>query len=252
MRRTERQRGFGDWYGFMLMAQGSGEVMVEHGVHAWDIAAVGSQIVEEAGGRYTDWDGVDSSLAPAGRDRQQRRAAARRGPGDLERVMLRSRRTGDVSRRRERRCRWRFPPGLTSPARLERLDEDHDDDTTPRPSSGTGGRDVHLRLLDQTRNLPTEVVFRDCRTLEEVRAPSAELAVPRCAGDRRQRRPTAWHSARKDRHAPGFEARHRSGLHSSRPTAVNLVTLGVLDRTGEDRLRARDAGPVAPRRGPRH
>jgi histidinol-phosphatase len=56
VRRTDRQRGFGDWYGFMLMAQGSGEVMVEHGVHAWDIAAL-KPIVEEAGGRFTDWDG---------------------------------------------------------------------------------------------------------------------------------------------------------------------------------------------------
>jgi histidinol-phosphatase len=56
IRRTDRQRGFGDWYGFMLVAQGSGEVMVEHGVHAWDIAAV-IPIVEEAGGRFSDWDG---------------------------------------------------------------------------------------------------------------------------------------------------------------------------------------------------
>jgi len=35
VRATERQRGYGDWYGFMLIAQGFGEVMVEHGVHAW-------------------------------------------------------------------------------------------------------------------------------------------------------------------------------------------------------------------------
>src|SRR5688572_27207438 len=33
---TERQRGFGDFYGFVMIAQGSGEIMVEHGVHAWD------------------------------------------------------------------------------------------------------------------------------------------------------------------------------------------------------------------------
>ncbi len=30
--------------------------MVEHGVHAWDVAAL-KPIVEEAGGRMTDWDG---------------------------------------------------------------------------------------------------------------------------------------------------------------------------------------------------
>jgi len=56
MERTQRQRGFGDFYGFVLVAQGSGELMVEHGVHSWDVAAV-KVIVEEAGGRFTDWDG---------------------------------------------------------------------------------------------------------------------------------------------------------------------------------------------------
>ena len=30
--------------------------MVEHGVHAWDVAAI-KPIVEEAGGRFSDWDG---------------------------------------------------------------------------------------------------------------------------------------------------------------------------------------------------
>jgi histidinol-phosphatase len=55
-RRTDRTRGFGDFYGFVLVAQGSGELMVEHGVHAWDVAAI-KPIVEEAGGRFSDWDG---------------------------------------------------------------------------------------------------------------------------------------------------------------------------------------------------
>ena len=53
---TQRQRGFGDFYGFVLVAQGSGELMIEHGVHAWDIAAL-VPIVEEAGGKMTNWDG---------------------------------------------------------------------------------------------------------------------------------------------------------------------------------------------------
>jgi histidinol-phosphatase len=57
MERTQRQRGFGDFYGFVLVAQGSGELMVEHGVHSWDVAAV-KVIVEEAGGRFSDWDGT--------------------------------------------------------------------------------------------------------------------------------------------------------------------------------------------------
>jgi histidinol-phosphatase len=61
--RTQRQRGFGDFYGFVLVAQGSGEVMVEHGVHAWDVAAL-LPILEEAGGRLTDWDGTPTIHRP--------------------------------------------------------------------------------------------------------------------------------------------------------------------------------------------
>jgi histidinol-phosphatase len=63
VRRSERQRGFGDWYGFLLVAQGSGEVMVEHGVHPWDVAAI-LPIVEEAGGRFSDWNGKVDIHAP--------------------------------------------------------------------------------------------------------------------------------------------------------------------------------------------
>jgi histidinol-phosphatase len=63
IRRTDKQRGFGDFYGHVLVAQGSGEVMVEHGVHAWDVAAL-KPLVEEAGGRYSDWDGTPSIHSP--------------------------------------------------------------------------------------------------------------------------------------------------------------------------------------------
>jgi histidinol-phosphatase len=61
--RTQRQRGFGDFYGFLLVAQGSGELMIEHGVHVWDIAAM-KPIIEEAGGRLTDWDGQPNIHRP--------------------------------------------------------------------------------------------------------------------------------------------------------------------------------------------
>src|SRR5262245_18080339 len=61
--RTQRQRGFGDCWGFLLVAQGSGEIMIEHGVHAWDLAAL-KPIVEEAGGRFTDWDGGGDITRP--------------------------------------------------------------------------------------------------------------------------------------------------------------------------------------------
>jgi histidinol-phosphatase len=62
-KRTQRQRGFGDFYGFVLVAQGSGELMVEHGVHIWDVAAI-KPLVEEAGGRFSDWDGKPSIDRP--------------------------------------------------------------------------------------------------------------------------------------------------------------------------------------------
>jgi histidinol-phosphatase len=57
LKQTERQRGFGDFYGFVLVAQGAGELMIEHGVHAWDIAAL-VPLLEEAGGKLTAWDGA--------------------------------------------------------------------------------------------------------------------------------------------------------------------------------------------------
>jgi histidinol-phosphatase len=56
MRNVDRARGYGDYYGFVLVAQGSCELMVDYGVHIWDIAGL-KVIVEEAGGRFTDWDG---------------------------------------------------------------------------------------------------------------------------------------------------------------------------------------------------
>jgi histidinol-phosphatase len=60
---TQVQRGFGDFYGHMLVAQGSGELMIEAGVHVWDVAAI-QPIVEEAGGRFSDWDGNDTIERP--------------------------------------------------------------------------------------------------------------------------------------------------------------------------------------------
>lgn len=61
--KTQRQRGFGDCYGFVLVAQGSGELMVEQGVHAWDVAAI-EPIIEEAGGRFSNWDGCIDIFRP--------------------------------------------------------------------------------------------------------------------------------------------------------------------------------------------
>lgn len=60
---TERQRGFGDFYGFVLVAGGSCEMMIDHGVHPWDVSAL-IPIVEEAGGKMTNWAGVRTTESP--------------------------------------------------------------------------------------------------------------------------------------------------------------------------------------------
>lgn len=49
-------RGIGDFYGHMLVAAGSLDVMVEPSLRPWDLGPL-LVIVEEAGGRLTDFDG---------------------------------------------------------------------------------------------------------------------------------------------------------------------------------------------------
>jgi len=51
-----RERGFGDFWGYALLAEGAAEAMVEIGLSVWDAAAP-MVLVEEAGGRATDFDG---------------------------------------------------------------------------------------------------------------------------------------------------------------------------------------------------
>ena len=57
MRRTWRNRAYGDFYGYMLVAEGAVEVMVEPELSLWDMAAL-AVIVTEAGGMFTSVDGV--------------------------------------------------------------------------------------------------------------------------------------------------------------------------------------------------
>ena len=52
-----RTRGFGDFWGHMLVARGSVEAMLEPALRTWDWAAL-KPIVEEAGGRMTSLDGT--------------------------------------------------------------------------------------------------------------------------------------------------------------------------------------------------
>jgi histidinol phosphatase-like enzyme (inositol monophosphatase family) len=49
-------RTWGDCYGYFLVATGRAEVMIDPILNVWDAAAV-QPIVEEAGGRFTDWQG---------------------------------------------------------------------------------------------------------------------------------------------------------------------------------------------------
>jgi histidinol-phosphatase len=51
-----RERGFGDFWGYGLLAEGAAEAMVSINVSTWDAAAP-MVLVEEAGGRATDLDG---------------------------------------------------------------------------------------------------------------------------------------------------------------------------------------------------
>jgi histidinol phosphatase-like enzyme (inositol monophosphatase family) len=49
-------RTWGDCYGYALVATGRAEVALDVGMHVWDCAAL-LPIIEEAGGRFTDWSG---------------------------------------------------------------------------------------------------------------------------------------------------------------------------------------------------
>ena len=53
---TARQRGFGDYYGYCLVAAGKGEIYAEADLKPWDAAPM-KILVEEAGGRLTDFTG---------------------------------------------------------------------------------------------------------------------------------------------------------------------------------------------------
>ena len=67
-RRAWHARGFGDFWSYMLIAEGSVDGAVDGpGVKEWDLAAT-QVIVEEAGGRFSDFGGqsrIDSGSAVA-------------------------------------------------------------------------------------------------------------------------------------------------------------------------------------------
>lgn len=49
-------RTWGDCYGYLLVATGRAEAMVDPDMHVWDAAAM-QPILQEAGGTFTDWQG---------------------------------------------------------------------------------------------------------------------------------------------------------------------------------------------------
>ncbi|HEV8642736.1 MAG TPA: inositol monophosphatase family protein [Methylomirabilota bacterium] len=53
---TDRQRGFGDYLGYTLLAEGKAEIYAEVDLKPWDLAPC-KIVVEEAGGRFTDFEG---------------------------------------------------------------------------------------------------------------------------------------------------------------------------------------------------
>lgn len=54
-------RTWGDCYGYLLVATGRAEIMIDDIVNQWDTAAL-HPIITEAGGRFTSWSGVDTAF----------------------------------------------------------------------------------------------------------------------------------------------------------------------------------------------
>ena len=59
-----RERGFGDFWGYSLVAEGAAEAMLEVGMKVWDLAGP-LVVIEEAGGKVTDVEGVRRFDAPS-------------------------------------------------------------------------------------------------------------------------------------------------------------------------------------------
>jgi histidinol phosphatase-like enzyme (inositol monophosphatase family) len=55
-RRAAQRRTWGDCYGYVLVATGRADVMLDPAMNVWDCAAL-MPVLEEAGGTFTDWEG---------------------------------------------------------------------------------------------------------------------------------------------------------------------------------------------------
>tara|TARA_B100000029_G_C17604616_1_gene966998 strand:+ start:3802 stop:4575 length:774 start_codon:yes stop_codon:yes gene_type:complete len=56
--RAQQFRSWGDCYGYLAVACGRADIMIDDVINPWDISAA-SIIVTEAGGKFSSWDGVD-------------------------------------------------------------------------------------------------------------------------------------------------------------------------------------------------
>jgi histidinol-phosphatase len=65
MEKAWRTRAHGDFWSHMLVAEGAVDIAAEPSLALWDMAAL-DIIVREAGGRFTNVEGVDGSLGGSG------------------------------------------------------------------------------------------------------------------------------------------------------------------------------------------
>jgi histidinol phosphatase-like enzyme (inositol monophosphatase family) len=63
--RAKLTRGWGDCYGYVLVATGRAEVMLDPQINPWDCAPL-PPIFREAGGRFTTWAGEETIWGPDG------------------------------------------------------------------------------------------------------------------------------------------------------------------------------------------
>jgi len=59
-RRARQSRTWGDCYGYLLVATGRAEAMLDPVMNLWDSACL-QPIIVEAGGRFTSWEGVETA-----------------------------------------------------------------------------------------------------------------------------------------------------------------------------------------------
>jgi histidinol-phosphatase len=63
--KTKLHRSWGDCYGYILVATGRAEIMIDPIMNPWDCAPL-VPILEEAGGHFTDWSGKRTIWGPDG------------------------------------------------------------------------------------------------------------------------------------------------------------------------------------------